>query len=136
MAVEFVSIAIFTFALALLGLGLFTWWVETPPKRTLGTLMMVTGLLIAAAYAFLGSRFAIAVFGHLIVTVDLPRLVARAVVYTLGVATGFAIAGALFLWITGRLIRPTRLEVKLGIFVAAVLAVALAISTLAIYISH
>lgn len=136
MAIEFLSIAIFTFALALLGLGLLTWWIESPPKRTLGTLMMLTGLLIAAAYAFLGSRFAIAVFGHLVVTVDLPRLMARAIVYTIGVALGFAIAGALFLWITGRLIRPTQLEVKLGVFVAVVLTVALIISFIAIHLSH
>lgn len=136
MAIEFLSIAIFTFALALLGLGLLTWWIESPPKRTLGTLMMLTGLLIAAVYAFLGSRFAIAVFGHLVVTVDLPRLMARAIVYTIGVALGFAIAGALFLWITGRLIRPTQLEVKLGVFVAVVLTVALIISFIAIHLSY
>ena len=48
MAIEFLSIVIFTFALALLGLGAFTWWIERDKRRNLGILMMVSALLIAA----------------------------------------------------------------------------------------
>ncbi len=40
MALEFLSILIFTFALALLGLGLVTWFMERKKRRTLGILMM------------------------------------------------------------------------------------------------
>jgi hypothetical protein len=136
MVIEFLSIVIFTFALVLFGLGGFTWWIERRPRRTLGILMMTSALLIALGYAFLGSRLAIAVFGRLIITIDLPRLMVTAVVYTLGVILGFVLAGGLFLWISGRLIKPTRFETKLGIFTAAILIVALVISLIAIQISR
>jgi len=136
MAIEFLSIVVFTFALALLVLGAVTWWIERGRKQTLGMLMMVSALVIAGGYAFLGSRFAIAVFGQLIITVDLPRLMATAMVYTIGVLLGFGLAGGAFLWISGRLVEPTRLERQLVTFIVVVLLVALVISIIAVRISH
>jgi hypothetical protein len=136
MAIEFLSIVIFTFSVALFGLGAFTWWIERKGRRRLGTLLMLTALVIAATYGFLGSRFAIAVFGRLIVTIDLPRLMATAIVYTIGVILGIGLAGGLFLWMSGRLVRPTGLERKLALFVAVVLVIALIISAVAIQISR
>jgi hypothetical protein len=136
MAIEFLSIVIFTFALALLGLGAFTWWMERGPRRLVGVLMIVLALLIAGAYAFLASRFAIAVFGRLIVTIDLPRLMTTAVIYTIGVMFGFGLAGGVFLWISGRLIKPTGFERKLAVFVGVTLFIALVISVVAAQISH
>jgi len=136
MVIEFLSIVIFTFALALLGLGAFTWWIERGKRRNLGILMMVTALLIAACYAFLGSRFSIAVFGRLIITIDLPQLMATAIVYTIGVLMGFGLAGGAFLWISGRLVKTTGHERKLTIFITVILAIALLISVIAVQISH
>ncbi|HOU14440.1 MAG TPA: hypothetical protein PKZ84_15135 [Anaerolineae bacterium] len=136
MAIEFLSIVVFTFALALLVLGAITWWIERGRKQTLGILMMGSALLIAGGYAFLGSRFAIAVFGRLIITVDLPRLMATAVTYTIGVLLGFGLAGGVFLWISGRLIEPTKLERQLATFIAIVLLVAFIISIIAVRMSH
>jgi len=136
MAIEFLSIVVFTFALALLVLGAFTWWIERGRKRTLGVLMMGSAFVIAGVYAFLGSRFAIAVFGRLIITVDLPRLMATAITYTIGVLLGFGLAGGVFLWISGRLVEPTRLERRLATFITLVLLVALVISLIAVRISH
>ena len=136
MAIEFLSIVIFTFSLALLGLGAFTWWIERDKRRNLGILMMVSALLIAACYTFLGSRFSIAVFGRLIITIDLPQLMATAIVYTIGVLMGFGLAGGAFLWISGRLVKTTGLERKLAIFITVILAIALVISVIAVQISH
>ena len=136
MVIELLSIVIFTFALALLGLGAFTWWIERDNRRNLGILMMVSALLIAACYAFLGSRFSIAVFGRLIITIDLPQLMAAAIVYTIGVLMGFGLAGGAFLWISGRLVKTTGLERKLAIFITVILAIALVISVIAVQISH
>jgi hypothetical protein len=98
--------------------------------------MVGSALVIAGGYAFLGSRFAIAVFGRLIITVDLPRLMATAVVYTFGVLLGFGLAGGVFLWISGRLVEPTRLARQLVTFIAIVLLVVLVISIIAVRISH
>ena len=136
MAIEFLSIMVFTFALALLVLGAVTWWIERGRKQMLGALMMGSALVVASAYAFLGSRFAIVVFGRLIITVDLPRLMATAMVYTIGVLLGFGLAGGVFLWISGRMVEPTRLERRLATFVVIVLLVALAISIIAVRLSH
>jgi len=136
MAIEFLSIVIFTFALALLGLGAFTWWIERDKRRNLGILMMISALLIAACYAFLGSRFSITLFGRLIITIDLPQLMATAIVYTIGVLMGFGLAGGAFLWISGRLVKTTGLERKLAIFITVILAIALVISVIAVQISH
>ncbi len=135
MLIELLSIIIFTFALALFLLGSFTLWIEKARRRTLGLVMMLSALLIAASYAFLGSRFSIATLGRLIIAVDLPRLMVTALVYTLGVLIGLALAAGLFLWISGRLIRPTRLERQLALFVGITLLIGLCISLIAIAIS-
>jgi hypothetical protein len=136
MAIEFLSIVIFTFSLALLGLGAFTWWIERGSRRSVGVLMMVFALIIAVGYAFLGSRFSIALFGRLIITIDLPRLMATAMVYTIGVVLGFGLAGGTFLWLSGRLITPTGMERKLAIFAAIIVTIALIISWIAVQISR
>lgn len=136
MATEFLSIVIFSFALALGVLGAVTWWIERDRRRWLGGLMMVSALLIALGYAFLGSRFAIALFGRLIIAVDLPRLMTTAVLYTIGVLLGVGLAGGVFLWISGRLIQPTRLERQLAAFIGVVLVVALIISLIAVQLSR
>ncbi len=136
MAIEFLSIVIFTFALALLGLGALTWWMERRQQRMVGVLMMVLALVIAGTYGFLGSRWAIATFGRLIITIDLPRLMVNAVIYTSGMVFGFGLAGGLFLWISGRLIKPTGLEKKLALFIGVILTVALVISLVAVWISR
>jgi hypothetical protein len=136
MAIEFLSILIFSFALVTLGLGAVTWFIERGTRRTLGLLMMGSALIIAIGYAFLGSRFALAVFGRLIITIDLPRLMTTAIIYTIGVLMGFGLAGGVFLWISGRLVKPTGLERKLAIFVTLTLAIALAISLIAVHLSR
>ncbi len=136
MMLEFLSILIFTFALALLGLGAVTWFIERGTRRTLGLLMVISAIIIAMGYAFLGSRFAIALFGRLIITIDLPRLMTTAIVYTIGVLSGFGLAGGVFLWISGRLVKPTGLERKLAVFVTVILIIALVISLIAVQISR
>lgn len=136
MTIEFLSIVIFTFALALIGLGLVTWWIERAPRKILGLAMIGSGLLIAVAYAFLGSRFALTLFGRLIVTVDLPRLMVTAVVYTIGLLSGLGLAGGVFLWISGRLVKPTPLERQIALFLGIILLVTLLISLVAIRISR
>jgi hypothetical protein len=136
MMLEFLSILIFTFALALLGLGAITWFIERGTRRTLGLLMVISAIIIAMGYAFLGSRYAIALFGRLIITIDLPRLMTTAIVYTIGVLSGFGLAGGVFLWISGRLVKPTGLERKLAIFVTVILIIALVISLIAVQISR
>ncbi len=136
MALEFLSILIFTFALALLGLGLVTWFMERKKRRTLGILMIGLALIIAGGYAFLGSRYAISLFGRLIITIDLATTDGNRRDITIGMAAGFGIAGAVFLWISGRLVKPTRFERKLTIFIGITLAIALAISAIAVRISH
>lgn len=136
MAIEFLSIVIFTFSLALLGLGAFTWWIERGQRRRVGALMMISAILVAGGYAFLASRFAIAVFDRLIITIDLPRLMATAMVYTIGVVLGFGLAGGAFLWLSGRLIKPTGMERKMVLFVTIIVAIALIISWIAVQISQ
>ncbi|MGC9398711.1 MAG: hypothetical protein ACP5HM_06205 [Anaerolineae bacterium] len=135
MAIEFLSIVIFTFALGLVMLGAVTWWMERAPRRNFGLAMIVSGLLIAVGYAFLGSRLSIALFGRLIVTIDLPQLMMTAMLYTTGVLTGLGIAGALFLWISRRFVQPTRLARQLALFLILVLLVALLVSYLAVQLS-
>ncbi len=136
MVIEFLSILIFTFARALFVLGLITWWMERDKRRALSPLMMGTALIIAVGYAFLGSRFSITIFGRLIITIDLPGLMTTAIVYTIGVLFGVGLAGGVFLWISGRLIKPTHFESKLVYFLVVVLAIALVVSLFAVYISH
>jgi len=134
--IEFLSIVIFTFSLTLLVLGAVTWWIERGRKRALGVLMVASAVLVTASYAFLGSRFSIAYFGRLIVAVDLPRLWATAIVYTVGVLAGIGVAGGIFLWMSGRLVTPTRLERQMVIYVGIILFVALLISLIAVQMSR
>lgn len=135
MAVEFLSIVIFTFALGLTLLGAVTWWMERAPRRNFGLVMIISGLMITVGYAFLGSRFSIALFDRLIITIDLPRLMMTAILYTTGVVVGLGIAGALFLWVSRRFVQPTQLERRLALFLILVLLVALIVSTLAVQFS-
>ena len=135
MAVEFLSIVIFTFALGITVLGTVTWWMERAPRKTFGLVMIASGLIIAAGYAFLGSRYAIAIFGRLVITIVLLRLMMTAVLYTTGVAVGLGVAGMLFLWISRRFVQPSRLEQQLALFIILVLLIALIVSTLAVQLS-
>jgi hypothetical protein len=100
--VEFISIIVLTFALALIVLGAITIWLERGTGRLKGIALVVVGLLVGAGYAFLGSRFSLALFDRLIVRVDLPALMSTAFTYTAGVLGGVALAAGLFLWATGR----------------------------------
>lgn len=136
MLIEFLSIIVFTFALGLIVLGLVTWWVERQHRQILGLVMMLSGIIIAVGYAFLGSRFSIALFGRLIITVDLPRLMMTAVVYTVSVLSGLALAGGTFLWISGRLVQPTRIERQIATFLFIALVIGLVISLVAIQVSY
>lgn len=136
MVLELLSIVTFTFALGLFVLGAFTWWLERRHRRKLGTVMMLSGFMIALVYAFLGSRYALRWFGRLIITIDLPRLMATAIIYTLGVLGGLGLAGLLFMWISGRMVQPTRLERQIGSFLVLALGVALFISLLAVMLSR
>jgi hypothetical protein len=115
MLIELLSIVIFTFALALFLLGGFTLWIEKAQRRVLGLVMMLSALLIAAGYAFLGSRFSIAPWGpdHSggFAAPDGTRLI-----YTLGVLIGLALAAGPVLWISGRIVRPTRHERNLALY--------------------
>ncbi len=100
--IELLSILVLTFSLTLILLGLVTVWLERKPGRWQGIAMSLLGLLVGAGYAFLGSRFSLALFGRLIVRVNLPALMATALTYTVGVLAGAALAFGLFLWATGR----------------------------------
>jgi hypothetical protein len=100
--VEFISIIVLTFALALIVLGAITIWLERGTGRLKGIALVLVGLLVGAGYAFLGSRFSLALFDRLIVRVDLPALMSTAFTYTAGVLGGVALAAGLFLWATGR----------------------------------
>lgn len=135
MAVEFLSIVIFTFALGITLLGAVTWWMERAPRRHFGVAMIISGWIIAVGYAFLGSRFSIALFNQLIITIDLPRLMMTAIIYTTGVVVGLGVASALFLWVSRRFVQPTQLERQLALFLILVLLVALIVSTLAVQFS-
>ena len=130
--IEFISIVVLTFALALIVLGIITMWLERGRARLQGIALMLVGLIVGAGYAFLGSRFSLALFDRLIVRVDLPALMATAFTYTAGVLGGASLGVALFLWATGRFrhqVEQTALAfVGIGVLVAVVatlLAVAL-----------
>jgi hypothetical protein len=100
--IEFISIVVFTFALALIVLGAITIWLERGPGRLKGIALMLVGLFVGGGYAFLGSSLSLKYFDRLIVRVDLPNLMATAFTYTTGVLGGIALAVGLFLWATGR----------------------------------
>jgi hypothetical protein len=120
--IELISIIVLTFATALVALGLVTIWLERGRHRLQGIALAVVGLLTAAGYTFLGSRFSLRLFGRLIVRVDLPALMATAFTYTAGVAVGLALALGLFLWATdrfrGRVERTIVVLVLIGVLVA------------------
>ena len=122
--IEFISIVVLTFALALIVLGIITMWLERGRARLQGIALMLVGLVVGAGYAFLGSRFSLALFGRLIVRVDLPALMGTAFTYTAGVLGGASLGVALFLWATGRFrhrVEQTALAfVGVGVLVAVV----------------
>ena len=122
--IEFISIVVLTFALALIVLGIITMWLERGRARLQGIALMLVGLVVGAGYAFLGSRFSLSLFDRLIVRVDLPALMATAFTYTAGVLGGASLGVALFLWATGRFrhqVEQTALAfVGIGVLVAVV----------------
>jgi hypothetical protein len=131
--IEFISIFVLTFALALIVLGLVTMWLERGRGRLQGITLTMIGLLVGAGYAFLGSRFSMALFDRLIVRVDLPALMATALTYTTGVLGGAALAAGLFLWATGRF--RQQVERTVAAFVVVGVLVALAATIIAIALS-
>ncbi len=131
--IEFISIVVLTFALALVVLGAVTMWLERGRGRLQGIALALVGLLVGAGYAFLGSRLALRYFGRLIVLVDLPALMATAFTYTTGVLAGAALAVGLFLWATGRF--RHRAERTAAAFIVAGVVVALVATLLAIVLS-
>lgn len=126
--IDLITIVVLTFALALVVLGVITIWLERQRRRLLGVALAALGLALGVGYAFLGSRFADMLFGDLIVAVDLPALMARAFVYTIGVLVGSGMAVGLFLWATGRFHQVSRTTVALVVTSAAVALVATAIA--------
>ena len=131
--IEFISIVVLTFALALMALGAVTMWLERGRGRLQGIALTLIGLLVGAGYAFLGSRFSMALFQRLIVRVDLPALMATALTYTTGVLGGAALAAGLFLWATGRF--RQQVERTVAAFVVVGVLVALAATVIAIALS-
>ena len=131
--IRFISIVVLTFALGLVVLGAVTTWLEQGRRRSQGIALVVVGLLVGAAYGFLGSRFSVAVFQRLIVLVDLPALMLTAFTYTAGVGVGVALAIGLFLWATGRF--RDRVERAIVAFVLLGVLVALVATFLAIALS-
>ncbi len=131
--IEFISIVVLTFALALIVLGAITMWLERGRGRLQGVALTLVGLLVGIGYAFLGSRFSLALFDQLIVQVDLPALMATAFTYTAGVLSGVSLAVGLFLWATGRF--RHRVERTAAAFVVVGVLVALAATFIAIVLS-
>jgi len=60
----------------------------------------------------------------------------RAMIYTLAVLIGFGVAGGIFLWNSGRLVRPSKRASQIALFIVLILVIALAISLLAVALSH
>ena len=131
--IQFISIVVLTFALALVMLGAITMWLERGRGRLQGIALTLVGLLVGVGYAFLGSRFALALFDRLIVRVDLPALMATAFTYTAGVLSGASLAVGLFLWATGRF--RHRVERTVVAFVAFGVLVAVVATLLAVLLS-
>ncbi len=131
--IAFISIVVLTFAFALMVLGGVTIWLEEGRRRLQGVALALTGLLTSVGYAFLGSRFALRLFGRLIVRVDLPALMVTALTYTVGVSVGAALGLGLFLWATGRF--QDRVERTVVAFVVVGLLVALVVTFLAVVLS-
>jgi len=131
--IEFISIVILTFALALIMLGAITLWLEQGRARRLGIALTFIGLLIGAGYTFLGSRFSLTLFNRLVVRVDLPALMATAFTYTAGVLVGASLAVGLFLWATGRF--RHQVERTVAAFVLVGVLVALIATLFAVLLS-
>jgi len=132
--IEFISIIVLTFALALILLGVVTTWLERGRGRLQGIALTLVGLLVGTGYAFLGSRFSLVFFNRLIVRVDLPALMATAFTYTTGVLGGAALAVGLFLWATGRF--RHHVERTAAVLVIAGVLIALAATFLAVVLSQ
>ena len=133
LVIELISIIVLTFAFALIVLGAITAWLERGRGQLQGIVLAVVGLLVGAAYGFLGSRFSEVLFGRLIVLVDLPTLMLTALIYTGGVVGGTVLAVSIFLWATGRFGRSVTRTVT-ALVILAVL-VALVTTFLAIVLS-
>lgn len=131
--IAFISIVVLTFAAVLILLGAITIWLEQGQGRIQGVALTVVGLLTGVAYAFLGSRFSLQLFGRLIIRVDLPALMATALTYTIGVLTGSALSAGLFLWATGRF--KNRVERTVVAFIVSGFLVALVVTFLAVVLS-
>lgn len=131
--VEFISIVVLTFALALIVLGAVTMWLERGRARLQGIALTLVGLLVGAGYGFLGSRFSLTLFNRLVVRVDLPALMATAFTYTAGVLGGASLAVSLFLWATGRF--RQQVEQTAVAFIAVGVLVALVATLLAVVLS-
>lgn len=121
--IEFITTIVLTFALGLIGLGLVTLWLERDKQRWQGIALVAVGLLVGVGYAFLGSRYSLQIFGHLVVPVDLPALVSTALSAIAGVAVGAGSAAGVFLWATGRFHQRTGRAVAAVIVAAIVMAV-------------
>jgi len=133
--IELLSILVLTFSLTLLLLGLITLWLERGPGRWQGVVVSLLGLLAGSGYAFLGSRFAITLFGRLVVRVNLPALMATAITYTVGVLGGAALAFGPFLWITGRY-RDWHIRRRVLALLLAAVLLAVALTFLAVWLSR
>ena len=131
--IEFISIIVLTFALAMIVLGAVTMWLERGRGRFQGVVLTLVGLLVGGGYGFLGSRFSLALFDRLIVRVDLPGLMGTAFTYTAGVLGGAALAAGLFLWATGRFRHQTQRTV--AAFVAVGVLVTVVATLLAVALS-
>jgi hypothetical protein len=131
--IEFISIVVLTFALALVVLGTITLWLEQGTGRFKGIALILVGVLVGAGYAFLGSRFSLTFFDRLIVRVDLPTLMGTAFTYTAGVLGGTVLAVGLFLWATGRFRHQA--ERTAAAFVVAGVLVALIATVVAVALS-
>ncbi len=120
--IEFISIVVLVFAFVLIALGAITAWLERGRGQWQGIALAGVGLLVGAGYAFLGSRFSQALFGRLIVLVDLPALMLTALIYTGGVIGGTILAVSIFLWATGRFGRSVTRTVLVLVTLAVVVA--------------
>lgn len=131
--IQFISIVVLTFALALIVLGVITMWLEQGRGRLQGIALTLVGMIVGSGYAFLGSRFSLRLFKRLVIHVDLPALMATAFTYTAGVLGGTALAVGLFLWATGRF--RQRVERTVVAFVVVGVMVALIATLVAVALS-
>jgi len=133
--IELLSIIILTFALTLILLGLITVWLERGAGRWQGVVVSLLGLLVGAAYMLLGSRFSLALFGRLIVRVNLPALMWTALTYTVGVLGGALAATGLFLWVTGRY-QTWQIRRRVIALILAAVALTVVVTFIAVWLSR